>query len=198
MGLFKKIVDSIIGRDDARFRMQNSAFDLSVQMHNKISDRLIKKLLVYRFTHSTDNNDRRAVEEFKNTFLDCATIEKVDITQMVKAVFDTMPVLQRMQFPEATIATISEAYHNIKRNSGITDKKAIYKELDRTRNANHLSNFGDQNLNLKNYIIHVMKNEDENGVMDRINIDFLKEQIQIADDFGTDHNARAKIVMVNM
>ena len=40
-----------------------------------------------------------------------------------------------------------------------------------------------------------MKNEDENDLMNRINIDFLKEQIQIADDFGTDHNARAKMAM---
>lgn len=198
MGFFKKIINSIIGRDDARFRMQNAAFDLSLQMHNRINDGLIKLLLVHRFTHSNDLNDKRSVEEYRNSFFpDKKSLNEEDIINLVELLFESMPVMQRLQFPEATIATISEAYHNIIRNNDITNEVSIYKELDRQRNANHLSNFSDQNLNLKNYIIHVMKNEDENGVMDRINIDFLKEQIQIADDFGTDHNARTKMAMGN-
>ena len=198
MGFFKKIVDSIIGRDDARFRMQNAAFDISLQMANRIGDGLIKLLLVYRFTHSTDDIDQKLVEEWRqNISPDKKTLNEKDITNMVEVMFESMTAMQRLQSPEATIATISESYHNILRNSSITDEKSIYKELDRTRNAGHLSNFGDQNLNLKNYIIHVMKNEDESGVMNRVNIDLIKEQIQIADDFGTDHNARANIAMGN-
>ncbi len=178
--------------------MQNAAFDLSLQMHNRINDGLIKLLLVHRFTHSNDLNDKRSVEEYRNSFFpDKKSLNEEDIINLVELLFESMPVMQRLQFPEATIATISEAYHNIIRNNDITNEVSIYKELDRQRNANHLSNFSDQNLNLKNYIIHVMKNEDENGVMDRINIDFLKEQIQIADDFGTDHNARTKMAMGN-
>ncbi len=196
MGLFKNIINSIIGRDDARFRMQNAAFDLSLQMHNRLNDGLIKLLLVHRFSNSNDLNDKKIVEEFRQTiFPDKKTLDDEDITNLVDVMFESMPVMQRLQFPEATIATISESYHNILRNSDISGNQLIFKELDRTRNANHLSNFGNQDLNLKNYIIHVMKNEDENKLMDRINIDFLKEQIQIADDFGTDHNARAKMTM---
>jgi len=196
MGFFKKIINSIIGRDDARFRMQNSAFDLSLQMHNRINDGLIKLLLVHRFKYSNDINDKKIVEEFRKTiFPDIKILDDEDITNLVEIIFESMPVMQRLRFPEATIATISETYHNIKRNSDISDKQLIFRELDRTRNANHLSNFGNQDLNLKNYIIHVMKYEDENNLMDRINIDFLKEQIQIADDFGTDHNARANMAM---
>ena len=196
MGFFKNIINSIIGRDDSRFRMQNAAFDLSLQMHNRLNDGLIKLLLVHRFKHSNDINDKIIVEELRKTiFPDKKILDGEDITNLVEIMFESMPVMQRLQFPEATIATISESYHNIIRNSDISDKQLIYRELDRTRNATHLSNFSNQDLNLTNYIIHAMRNEDENNLMNRINIDFLKEQIQIADDFGTDHKARAKMAM---
>lgn len=196
MGFLKNIIDFIIGKDNAKFRMQNAVFDLSFQMQNRIADGLIKLLLVYRFTHSSDLNDKRMREEISKTFSPGkSALTEEDIINLVDKMFESMPVMERLQSPEATIATISEAYHNIKRNSDNTDEVSIYKELDRQRNANHVSNFGDQNLNLKNYIIHIMRNDDENGVMDWINIDFLKEQIQIADDFGTDHNARTKMAM---
>lgn len=190
----KKIVDSIIGRDDAKFQRQNAAFDLSLQMANRIGDGLIKLLLVYRFTHSTDDINQRMVEEWRqNIFPDKKTLNEKDITNMVEIMFESMPVMERLQFPEATIATISEAYHNILRSGDISDEELIYKELDRQRNATHLLNFGDQKLNLKNYIIHVMKNEDENDVMNWINFNLLKKQIQIADEFGTDHELRGEI-----
>lgn len=196
IGFLKRFIDSIIGKDEAKFRMQNAAFDLSLQMHTRMIDGLIKRLLKYRFMNSQEIIDKAVVEEFRQSFLpEKQKLNEDDISKMVEGMYKSIPDMQRLQLPEATIATISETYHNILRNRQLTDKVDIYIELDRTRNANYLQSFGEQELTLINYIIHVMKIEDETGVMNRLNIDFLKKQIQIADEYGTNHKARAKDAM---
>jgi len=196
MSFFKKIIDLVIERDEAKFQIQNASFDFCLRMRTKMIDGLIKRLLIYQFMHSKDPNYTIAVEEFRQNFLpEKQILDEDDILIMVEIIFKSLPEMQRLRLPEATIASISELYHDILRNSGLKDKALIFAELERIRNVNYLRNFGEQELNLMNYIIHVLKNEDENGVIDRMDIILLKKQIQIADNFGTDHEERAKVTM---
>lgn len=192
MGILKNILNSIIRKDESMYRVQNAAFDMSIKMNTILINSLIKRLLIYRFMNSEHYMDKAYVEDFRKNFMPGKkTLDEDDIAKLVDVFFQMTPETQLLGLPEATIATISEAYHSIKRRGELSNDE-IFKELDRTRNANHLSNFKENELTLENYIIHVMRNEDENNVMDRIDINFLKKQIQLANEYGLDHNARAK------
>lgn len=196
MNFFKKMMDLIIGRDEARFQIQNTSFDFGLQMRTKMIDGLTKMLLVYQFMHSKDPNYTIVVKEFRqNFFQEKQILDEDDMLIMAEIIFESLPEMQRLRLPEATIASVSELYHDILRNSGLKDKALIFTELERIRNVNYLRNFGEQELNLMNYIIHVLKSEDENGVIDRMDINLLKKQIEIADNFGTDYEKRAKLTM---
>jgi len=197
MGILKNIFRYLDIKNKKRFIRQNPILNMQYEMQTRIRDGLIKKLLVYRLANSnipTFKNMRESILSelgFGQTY----RIEEI-LGFFVEELYKTSSEMDLLRFPESTIATISEAYHMILRNDQHMDKTLIFQMLDKQRNSNHLKSFRSQELNLENYIIHVLKSENRNDLDKLESDDFLKKQIKIADNFGMDTKARQ--VMLNL
>ena len=150
---------------------------MTFEMKEKIRDAKTKILVLHRFIHSKHPDDIQVVETNKQLlFPDKNKLDESDFKKMVEFMFETIPNFS-IRVPESTIITIIEDYFRLTKYRILNDK-SIFVQLDKNRrNSNNLSSFGKQELNLKNYIINVMINEERELMNNGLDINIFEEQI---------------------
>lgn len=195
MGFLKFFFRNLDLENKERLIRQNPILNIQYEMQTRIKDGLIKKLLVYRVANSNLPMFKNMRESILSE-LGSGQTDQIEETLeiFVEKQYNALSEMDRLRLAEATIATISEAYHMILREDQQMDRRLIFQTLDKQRNSNHLKSFGLQELNLENYIIHVLKSENKNDLDKLESDDFMKKLIEIADNFGTDTEARQEML----
>ena len=153
----------------------------ALETHKEILYRLTKRLIVYRYMNSSLPAIHNLVNEVKKKiFKGKNELNEEDMSVLVELQLQSISEMDRLKFAEATIATICDSYFLILRQFPSDDVLSIFKKLDRSRGSNHLRNFGDQKLDIANYIIHTLHNENPGHTHKFESTELMKEQIELA------------------
>ncbi len=155
--------------------------NFAYEKHKEILYNLTKRLIVYRYINSTQTAILKLIEIAKmELFKGKKELDEEDISLFVELQLQSISEMERLKFAEATIATISDSYFLILKKNPSDDKLSIFRKLDKSRNSNHLKNFGNQELNLANYIIHTLHNENPGHIHKLEPTEFMIKQVELA------------------
>lgn len=168
--------------------------EIGYSIISKYRDELIKQLFVYRCLNS---GKRESVEMRNYVRSEMVAGKEGNLEEAMRMVtditFDTMPEMEILALPEATIAVISESYHLIKRQNKVRGTKAILQEVDKARNSTYLQTLFDKELTLESYILHVFNQEHSSELNKLESLEIMREQIRLANEFGQDYDARQQV-----
>jgi hypothetical protein len=176
---------------------KNPVLHEGFKLQNKLRDYLIKRLFTHRCMNSPQSQFIEIRDMVMNEYVsEKRTTLKECVDAFVEIQFTLMTENEKWSLPEATIALMSEQYHQIKRShkSAPESDYGVFEELDINRESNHLNTFGSQELTLENFIIHVFNEENSDQLHKIEPWNLVRKQIKIATEFAHDYELRKKII----